>query len=456
MIFLQKKLQATSKISLLASLATWLKIGLISFGGPAAQISLLHREFVEKRRWISDRRFMHALNYCMVLPGPEAQQLATYLGWLTHGALGGILAGTLFVLPSLLIMIGVGYVYVMFGQLPEVQALLYGIKPAVIAIVLAACLRIGRRVLRGPFWWAIAGSALAGLMLGISYVLIIALAALVGWLTFLLSKKPIQGLEVNSYALPSQGRPKRGRVHFVIDDDTPLPTLKRDPRHFAMAIGTGIALWALFYGLVNHFLSDALSDMASFFTKVALITFGGAYAVLPYVFDVSVNHYQWISAGQMMDALAFGETTPGPLVMVNAFVGYLGASQDIGLSHLPVFWAGALGACVVTLFTFLPSFVFILVGAPWIEATRKRPSFAAPLTAIGAAVVGVVVHLAMLFAQHTFFPNGSLWSWRSLDLVAIFIAAVACLMLLQFRLGMITTLAVSMALGVTAVALQLY
>lgn len=456
MIFPQTKLQATSKISLLASLAAWLKIGLISFGGPAAQISLLHQELVEKRRWISDRRFLHALNYCMVLPGPEAQQLATYLGWLTHGALGGVLAGTLFVMPSLFVMIGIGYLYVMFGQLPEVQALLYGIKPAVIAIVLAACLRIGKRVLRGPFWWAIAGSALLGLTLGISFVLIIGLAAFAGWVTFLLAKTPIKGLEVNDHFASSpagRGEEKRG---FVIDDDTPVAGGKTEPRHLAMAIGTGIALWALLYSLVNHFFPGILADMALFFTKVALVTFGGAYAVLPYVFESSVNQYQWVSAAQMMDALAFGETTPGPLVMVNAFVGYLGATQDIGLSHLPIAWAGALGAVVVTLFTFLPSFVFILVGAPWIEATRKRPSFAAPLTAVSAAVVGVIIHLALVFAQHTFFPDGQLWSWRSLDLVAIFIAVIASLMLLQFKQGMVATLVVSIALGVIASILQLY
>lgn len=441
---------------MLASLRAWLKIGLISFGGPAAQISLLHHELVEKRRWISNRRFLHALNYCMVLPGPEAQQLATYLGWLTHGALGGILAGTLFVLPSLLVMIGLGYLYVMFGQTPEVQAFLYGIKPAVIAIVLAACLRIGSRVLRGPLWWAIAVSAFLGLSLGISFVFIIGLAALAGWAAFLFSKTPIKGLEQTSYSAIDSSKAKDENERYVIDDDTPTATLKNDFRHFATAIGTGIALWALLYSLINHFFPGALADMALFFTKVALITFGGAYAVLPYVFDSAVNEYGWVSAGQMMDALAFGETTPGPLVMVNAFVGYLGATQDLGLSHLPIAWAGALGACVVTLFTFLPSFVFILVGAPWIETTRKRPSFAAPLTAISAAVVGVIVHLALVFAQHTFFPDGQLWSWRSLDLVAIFISVITCLMLVQFRLGIITTLTVSIALGVTAVALGLY
>ncbi len=446
----------TSKISLLSSLRVWLKIGLLSFGGPAAQISLLHQELVEKRRWISDRRFLHALNYCMVLPGPEAQQLATYLGWLTHGAIGGIVSGALFVLPSLLIMTAVGYLYVMFGQLPEVQALLYGVKPAVLAIVLAACLRIGQRVLHGPLWWAIAAGALIGLMIGLPFVFIIGLAAFIGWAAFLLAKDPIPGLE-DSRAYSATGlKAKRKKITFLIDDDTPPPSLKKESRQLAMAVGTGIALWALLYGAVSQFFPGVLTDMALFFTKVALVTFGGAYAVLPYVFDSSVNHYQWVTAGQMMDALALGETTPGPLVMVNAFVGFLGAAQDIGLSHLPIAWAGALGALVVTVFTFLPSFIFILAGAPWIEATRKRPSFAAPLTAISAAVVGVIIHLALIFAQHTFFPDGSLWSWRSLDLVAIFIAAVASMMLLQFRLGMITTLTVSMALGVTAVALRLY
>ncbi len=451
-------MQATSSISLTSSLLAWLKIGLISFGGPAAQIALMHRELVEKRRWISDNRFLHALNYCMVLPGPEAQQLATYLGWLTHGSLGGILAGVLVVLPSLIPMIGIGSLYVLYGQLPEIQALLYGIKPAVLAIVLAACVRLGQRVLRGPFWWGIAAAALVGLLTGLSFITIILIAAFVGWATHLLSKTPIKGL--NDFSGIKQSRPldAEGQTveHYVIDDDTPTRAgVRTDSRHMMIAIGTGVALWALLYSVVLKFGNYVLADMAMFFTKVALVTFGGAYAVLPYVFDSAVNDFQWVTAAQMMDGLALGETTPGPLVMINAFVGFVGAAQHTSLTYLPITWAGALGALVVTVFTFLPSFVFILVGGPWIEATRKTPSLAAPLTAISAAVVGVIVDLALIFAQHTFFPDGQLWSWRSLDLVAIFITVLAALMLLQFRLGMLTTLLVSTALGVVAVALQL-
>jgi chromate transporter len=451
-------LQTTSAISLLDSLKVWLKIGLISFGGPAAQIALMHRELVEKRRWISEGRFLHALNYCIVLPGPEAQQLATYLGWLTHGSLGGILAGILFVLPSLAIMIGVGSVYVIYGQMPEVQALLYGIKPAVLAIVLAACIRLGQRVLRGPVWWAIAVGALCGLLLGFSFIVIISAAALIGWLTYLLSKTPLQGLEVYSsrrIAVASLEKTKQSDG-YVIDDHTPTPkTTRTDGHHIAVAIGTGVALWALLYSAVYQLAPYVLSDMAMFFTKAALVTFGGAYAVLPYVFDSAVNEYQWVSATQMMDGLALGETTPGPLVMINAFVGFVGAAQHSSLTFLPISGAGALGALVATVFTFLPSFVFILVGAPWIETTRKNLSLAAPLTAISAAVVGVIVDLALIFAQHTFFPDGQLWSWRSLDLVAICVTVLAGLMLLQFKLGMLTTLLISAALGVVAVALQL-
>lgn len=437
-----------------------MKIGFISFGGPAAQIALMHRELVEKRRWISDGRFLHALNYCMVLPGPEAQQLATYLGWLTHGAFGGILAGVLFVLPSLFVMIGAGSLYVLYGQLPEVQALLYGIKPAVLAIVLAACIRLGQRVLRGPLWWAIAVGALLGLLIGLSFITIIIVAAFVGWLTFLLSREPIQGLQVFSTPPRSMSTTysenTKANDDFIIGDFTPPPRHSvADGRHLFTAIGTGIALWALLYSVVDQFSPYVLSDMAAFFTKVALVTFGGAYAVLPYVFDSAVNDYQWVTAAQMMDGLALGETTPGPLVMVNAFVGFLGAAQHTGLAFLPITWAGALGAIVVTVFTFLPSFVFILAGAPWVEATRKNLSLAAPLTAISAAVVGVIVDLALTFAQHTFWPNGEIWSWRSLDLVALFIAFMASLMLLPFRLGMLTTLFVCTAFGVVAVALGL-
>lgn len=448
-------MQATSKISLLASLGAWLKIGLVSFGGPAAQISLLHQELVEKRRWISDRRFLHALNYCMVLPGPEAQQLATYLGWLTHGALGGILAGTLFVLPSLVIMIGIGYLYVTFGQLPEAQAVLYGIKPAVLAIIFAACTRIGQRVLRRPFWWAIAAAALIGLTVGIPFIAIIALAALTGWLAFLLPKNPPEWLSPKTEQPFSNSRATNTESGYIIDDTTITQAQKTDAKQFVMTLGTGVALGVLILGVLSHFFSESLVEMAMFFTKVALVSFGGAYAVLPYVFDSSVNHYQWLTAGQMMDALAFGETTPGPLVMVNAFVGYLGASQDLSLTDLPIAWAGALGALVVTFFTFLPSFIFILAGAPWIEATQKRPSLVAPLTAISAAVVGIIVHLALLLTLNTFFPDGSFWSWRSLDLVAIFISAIAVLMLMQFKVGMIPTLVTSIGLGVIASVLQL-
>ena len=459
-------MQATSGISLADSLRVWAKIGLISFGGPAAQIALMHTELVERRRWISDNRFLHALNYCMVLPGPEAQQLATYLGWLTHGALGGIMAGVLFVLPSLAIMIGIGALYVLYGQLPEVQALLYGIKPAVLAIVVAACLRLGQRVLRGPLFWGIAVASLVLLLSGLSFISIIILAALTGWLTHLLSRRPIRGLDAPSSVQLNQrlraeragetGQESNETAVYVIDDHTPTPARARaDGRHLVSALGTGIALWALLYSAVHQFAPQVLTDMAGFFTRVALVTFGGAYAVLPYVFDSVVNDYQWVTAPQMMDGLALGETTPGPLVMINAFVGFVGAAQHSSLAFLPITWAGAMGALVATVFTFLPSFVFILVGAPWVEATRKSLSLAAPLTAIRAAVVGVIVELALIFAQHTFFPDGQLWSWRSLDLVAIFITVLAGLMLLQFRLGMLTTLLISSAMGVVAVALQL-
>lgn len=477
-------MQPTSKISFAASLYVWLKIGLISFGGPAAQIGLMHRELVERRRWISDRRFLHALNYCMVLPGPEAQQLATYLGWLTHGALGGILAGVLFVLPSLAIMIAAGSVYVLYGQQPEVQALLYGIKPAVLAIVVAACIKLSQRVLRGPFWVAIAVGALLGLLVGLSFVTIIILAALTGWLAHLLSRTPLKGLEpstapviTNSSPLASPAtRPVQALRNsqtqtsnnapaesgdephegFVIDDHTPTPAhAKTNGRHVLTALATGVALWALLYSAVDQFAPYVLTDMAAFFTKAALVTFGGAYAVLPYVFDSAVNDYQWLSAAQMMDGLALGETTPGPLVMINAFVGFVGAAQHSSLSFLPITGAGALGAVVVTVFTFLPSFVFILVGAPWVEATRRNISLNAPLTAISAAVVGVIIDLALIFAQYTFFPDGNLWSWRSLDLVAFFIAVSAAIMLLQLKIGMLTTLVASIGLGVVAVALNL-
>lgn len=451
--------QASVSYSLWTSLRFWFVLGWTSFGGPAAQIAMMQAELVDKRRWISPHRFVHALNYCMVLPGPEAQQLATYMGWLLHGPWGGLVSGTLFILPSLGIMTGFGYLYVTYGEMPEVQALLYGLKPAVLAIVVAATLRLGQRVLNGPLWWAIAGGALILLLLNASFVVVITLAALVGWMAYLFSKNPLRGLPAFS-PLPLARDPSVAEQldhGYLIDDHSPPPRHARaDSRHLLSTLGLGIALWALLYGVVDSLFGGVLASLSLFFTKVALITFGGAYAVLPYVFDVAVAEKGWVTTPQMMDALALGETTPGPLVMVNAFIGYLTAAQHTDLTQYSIPVAGALGAVVVTLFTFLPSFVFILAGAPWVEASRRIPAVIAPLTAISAAVVAIIADLGLTFAAHILWPTYELGlSWRTLDIVALLISVLAIVLMLVFRMGMLKTMMASVAMGLVASVLGL-
>ena len=409
----------------------WLKLGFISFGGPAGQIAIMHQELVERRRWISSQRFLHALNYCLVLPGPEAQQLATYLGWLMHRTAGGLVAGGLFVLPSLLILIGLSWVYLAFGELPAVAAILYGIKPAVTVIVLAAAWRIGRRTLHNPLLQALAVVALLAIaLLDAPFPLIIAGAALIGWLG---------GRYRPAWFAPGtvHGGSMAHGAPAVIDDDTPTPEHARLhwPRLARVAL-VGLLLWAGMLAILVAFggWDGTLTRMAWFFSKAALLTFGGAYAVLPYVFQGAVEHYGWLSAGQMIDGLALGETTPGPLIMVVAFAGFVGGwgAELFGPERL--FLAGATAAMVVTFFTFLPSFIFIFCGGPVIETTHRQPHITAPLTAITATVVGVIVNLALFFAGHVLWPAGpgGAFEWPALA-----IGLVAGLALFRFGLGLI-------------------
>jgi chromate transporter len=382
----------------------WLKLGFISFGGPAGQIAVMHQELVERRRWISENRFLHALNYCMVLPGPEAQQLATYLGWLMHRTWGGIVAGGLFVLPSLLILIGLSWVYIAFGDVPAVAAILYGIKPAVTAIVLFAAWRIGSRALRNPTLIAIAVAAFVGIFaFDVPFPLIVIAAGLIGYVGGRLA--PGQFSSGGGH-----GASKKGYGAAVIDDATPTPV----HAHFtwgrlARVVATGVVLWsAAMAGLVALVgWQGTLAQMGWFFTKAALLTFGGAYAVLPYVYQGAVEHYQWITATQMIDGLALGETTPGPLIMVVAFVGFVGGWAKALFGPEALFLAGAAAATVVTFFTFLPSFVFIFAGGPFVETTHGNLAVTAPLTGITAAVVGVIVNLAVFFAWHVLWPQAT-------------------------------------------------
>ena len=415
----------------------WLKLGFISFGGPAGQIALMHTELVERRRWISEQRFLHALNYCMLLPGPEATQLAVYIGWLMHKTRGGVMAGVLFVFPSLLILILLSWIYMAYGSLPVVAGILYGIKPAIVAIVLGAAWRIGSRTLKNPTLIGIAVAAfLAIAVLKLPFPLIVLAAAALGFLggRFLPAHFQLGGKHPDSRA--SYGL-------AIIDDDTPPPAhaafswLRLGKVGLAGAVLGGGA-WLL---LARQFGAHAtLAQMGWFFTKAALMTFGGAYAVLPYVYQGGVEHYHWLNATQMIDGLALGETTPGPLIMIVAFVGFVG-----GWTHAVfgdnVLLAGIAGASVATFFTFLPSFLFILAGGPLVESTRDNVRMTAPLTAISAAVVGVIVSLALFFGEHVFVVAGRP------DWAALAISAGACVALFRFQAGTIKLIAACAVVG---------
>ena len=445
-------LTSSPTISFGEALKFWFKLGFISFGGPAGQIAIMHRELVEQKRWISEKRFLHALNYCMLLPGPEAQQLATYIGWLMHRTWGGIAAGVLFVLPSLFILIGLSWVYVVFGQVPWVAALLYGIKPAVAAIVLQAVHRIGSKTLKkpssAPVLWAIAAmSFIAIYFLNLPFPLIVLSAAIIGWLGSRWAPAQFSGGGGHGAAKASYGP-------AMIDDDTPTPghaCFKKS--RLAKVLVIGAVLWLLpVAGLVAwQGWSGAITQMGWFFTKAALLTFGGAYAVLPYVYQGAVEQFGWLTGPQMIDGLALGETTPGPLIMVVAFVGFVGGWTKQVLGPDALFLGAALAATVVTWFTFLPSFVFILAGGPVVESTHGKLHFTAPLTAITAAVVGVIASLALFFIAHIAYIPGATGTFLSqLDWVGLLIATVAAVALLRYKVGVIPVIAASALAGLVA------
>ena len=422
-------------MSLAEAFRYWLKLGCISFGGPAGQIALMHADLVERMRWISERRFLHALNYCMLLPGPEAMQLAVYIGWLMHRTVGGIMAGALFVLPSLLMFIGLSWLYVAFGDLPVVAGILFGIKPAVVAIVISAAWRIGSRTLKNR--WLIGIAVLAFISISVfqlPFPLIIGVAALVGF---------IGGRVMPDFFQPGGGHPSSKETFgpALVDDHTPPPAHAAFSRRkllltsaFGIVIAiTGMALLNLLLGEKNP-----LSQMAWFFTKAALLTFGGAYAVLPYVYQGAVTTFQWLPPDQMMDGLALGETTPGPLIMIVAFVGFIGGwTKEIFANFslfgpIALFASGTAGAVVATFFTFLPSFIFILAGGPLVEATRDNIRLTAPLTAISAAVVGVITSLAVFFADQVFHISQPLSQW---DSASIAIGLAAAIALMRFKVS---------------------
>ena len=374
------------------ALRYWLRLGLLSFGGPGGAIGVMHLELVERLRWVSERRFLHALNYTMLLPGPEAQQLATYVGWLLHGRLGGLAAGILFVLPSLAMIVALAWLYLAYGEVGWATALLSGVKPAVTAVILCAIWRIGRRTLRRPLLWATAAAAFFGLFaLGLPFPLLILSAGALG-------------VAAHRFA-PGWIEAPAAAGAQADDDGTGGVALTR--AQAARILALGAVLWLAVYAgarLLDG--SGLLAAMAVFFSKAAVLSFGGAYAVLPYIHQVAVEQFQWVTAAQMIDGLALRELIPGPLVLIGSFVAFIGGYEAELLGAERAAAAGAAAALVAAWCTFLPSFLFIFVGAPLIERLRDRPALTAPLRVITAAVVGVMLNLAAHFAGHVVWTRG--------------------------------------------------
>ncbi len=442
-------LQAPAAVSMAEAFWFWLKLGFISFGGPAGQIAILHQELVERRRWLSERRFLHALNYCMVLPGPEAQQLVTYIGWLMHKRWGGVVAGALFVLPSLAILIALSWVYIAFGDVPWVAGLFFGIKPAVTAIVVQAAHRIGSRALKNHVLWAIAAASFTAIFaLDLPFPIIVAAAAAVGYLGGRVSPNTFQ-------TGGGHGASNKSYGPALIDDHTPTPAHAQFSfAGLAQVLCAGAVLWGVPMGVLYAVFGweHSFTQMGWFFTKAALLTFGGAYAVLPYVYQGAVSQFGWVTTTQMMDGLALGETTPGPLIMVVAFVAFIGGYVKALLGPESMFAAGALAACLVTWFTFLPSFIFILAGGPLVESTHHNLKFTAPLTAITAAVVGVILNLALFFGYHLLWPQGFAGAF---EVRSALIAVGAALALFKYKRSVMQVIGLCALIGLAVKLLQL-
>jgi chromate transporter len=416
------------------ALGFWLKLGFISFGGPTGQIAVMHTELVERRKWIGEQRFLHALNYCMLLPGPEAMQLATYCGWLLHRTWGGIAAGALFVLPSAVLLWGLSWIYVAYGSVPWIAGIFHGLKPAVTAIVVAAVIRIGRRTLRNPVMWAIAAVAFVAIFfLRVPFPAIVGGAALTGFLggKYLPAKFP---------ATAGHGKPGGGSV---IDDAHESPVHTRPT--WARAVKVTVVCGALWWGPVVaagmwQGWDSTLAQEGFFFSKAAMVTFGGAYAVLPYVAQQAVERYGWLGAPEMMDGLGLAEATPGPLIIVVQFVGFLGGwNQPGALSPLA---AATLGAAITSWTTFVPCFLWIFLGAPHIEQMRGNVRLGSTLTAVTASVVGVVLNLGVWFGLHVFFPERGV-----VDGFAIVLAAVAFIAIQRYKVDVIPVVLASGLIG---------
>ena len=435
--------RAPAPVSLGVAFWYWLKLGFVSFGGPTGQIAMMHHDLVEQRRWISEKRFLHALNYCMLLPGPEATQLATYIGWMMHRTWGGIIAGVLFVLPSMFILMALTWIYLVFGKVPLVAGILYGIKPAVTAIVVFAAYRIGSRALKNGVLWAISAAAFVAIFaFKVPFPYIVLAAGIIG---------AIGGRLAPSRFVTGGGHGAAGKSYgaAIIDDDTPTPAHARFAwQRFIGVSAAGLALWAgaMAWLYAPYGWDGTLTQIGWFFTKAALLTFGGAYAVLPYVYQGGVETYGWLTATQMIDGLALGETTPGPLIMIVTYVGFVGGwtKQLFGADAAALVWAGIAGGAVATFFTFLPSYLFILIGGPLVEATHGDLKFTAPLTGITAAVVGVILNLAAFFAWHVLWPAGfsGAFEWFS-----AFAGLAAFIALFRYKAGIIPVILVCGAAG---------
>ena len=418
---------STEPPSFKEALAVWARIGVLSFGGPAGQIALMHRVLVDERKWIGEEPFLHALNFCMLLPGPEAMQLATYVGWRLHGTLGGLAAGLLFVLPGAVVVLALSIAYALYGHVPFVEAAFVGIKAAVLVIVIEALLRVAKRALRGPAHWLIAGAAFVAIFFfDVPFPLVIAGAALIGYVLAATKAAPPPGAQGKSTAPPL------------------TETLRTASLWLAIWI-LPLALLAAIFGRDHVF-----TDIAIFFSKLAIVTFGGAYAVLAYMAQQAVETYGWLSAGEMLDGLGLAETTPGPLILVTEYVGFL-AGYRFGGDPKLVF--GLLGAAITLWATFAPCFLWIFVGAPYVERLSTNPKLAGALSAVTAAVVGVILNLSLWFALHVFFAkvepiwHGPMRLWlpdvATLDVKAVVLSALAAFLLLRLKLGIAATLAIT-------------
>jgi chromate transporter len=416
-------MKSASEISFIETLKVWARIGCLSFGGPAGQIALMQRELVDERKWISERDFLSALNFCMLLPGPEAMQLATYVGWKTHGVRGGLAAGLLFIIPGAIIVLILSMIYAAFGKVPWIEALFYGVKAAVLAIVIEALLRVAKRALKLPLHWMAAALAFLALFaFNVPFPIVVLVAGIVG---FIHSRDDATGVA------------------------PPLPAIGDAGR----SAGVWLAIWLVPLGAIALIFgpTHVFTEIGVFFSKLAIVTFGGAYAVLSYMGQAAVEDKGWLTSAQMIDGLGLAETTPGPLILVTQFVGYLA-----GLSSTGSLWGGIIAALITLWMTFVPSFLFIFVGAPYVEALNARPRLKGALSMITAAVVGVILNLSLWFGLHVLFGKVErregyfqpwLPEWSQLDVMSLGLSAVAAVLLLRLHFGVFKTLGVAALLG---------